>query len=188
MMKLSKVGADLIKKYEGCRLTAYLCPANVWTIGWGHTGGVKQGQVITQAQADDIFIKDLQEFVDGVNKLVKVELNQNQFDALVSFAYNCGVAALQKSTLLEYVNKKQFDKAASEFDKWNKGGEIVLQGLVRRRNEEQGLFEKPIQNPKVEQKEHAYIKTGSMPIEQAEKIADDLKEKYNWKIVHVMKV
>jgi lysozyme len=77
MMKLSKVGANLIKKYEGCRLKAYLCPANVWTIGWGHTEGVKQGQVITQAQADALFDKDNQRFVDGVNKLLKVEVNQS---------------------------------------------------------------------------------------------------------------
>jgi lysozyme len=140
MMKLSKVGADLVKKYEGCKLKAYLCPANKWTIGWGHTGGVKQGQVITQAQADALFDKDIQRFVDGVNKLVKVEINQNQFDALVSFAYNCGVTALQKSTLLEYVNKKQFSKAAAEFDLWTKGNGKVLHGLVRRRDEEQALF------------------------------------------------
>jgi lysozyme len=140
MMKLSKAGADLIKKYEGFKLTAYLCPANVWTIGWGHTGNVKKGQVITQAQADALFDKDIQRFVDAVNQAVKVEVTQNQFDALVSFAYNCGVGALQKSTLLEYVNKRQFSKAAAEFDRWTKGKGKVLPGLVRRRDEEQALF------------------------------------------------
>jgi lysozyme len=186
MMKISKVGAVLIKKYEGCRLKAYKCPAGVWTIGYGHTGNVKEGQVITQAHADDLFDKDIQRFVDGVNNAVKVELNQNQFDALVSFAYNCGVGALQKSTLLQFVNKKQFVKASAEFAKWNKGGGKVLQGLVRRRNEEQALFDRPIPKPKKEQKELAFIKTGSMPIEQAEKVAAELKEKYGWKIVHVI--
>lgn len=145
-MKLSKVGANLIKKYEGCRLTAYLCPANVWTIGYGHTGNVKKGQTITQAQAEILFDKDIQRFVDGVEKLVSVELNENQFSALVSFAYNCGIGALQKSTLLEYVNKKQFDKASAEFDKWTKGGGKVLPGLVKRRNEEQSLFDQPVVN------------------------------------------
>jgi lysozyme len=141
MMKLSKVGADLIKKYEGCRLKAYKCPAGVWTIGFGHTGNVIEGQVITQAQADALFDKDVQKFVDGVNKLVKVEINQNQFDALVSFAYNLGIGALKKSTLLQYVNKKQFDKAANEFDRWNKADGKVLKGLVNRRNSEEALFE-----------------------------------------------
>jgi lysozyme len=146
MMKLSKTGAALIKKYEGCELKAYKCPAGIWTIGWGHTGNVKQGQTITQVQADALFDKDIQRFVDGVNKLVKVELNENQFSALVSFAYNCGIGALQKSTLLEYVNKKQFDKAGAEFDKWNKARNPktkqleVLPGLAKRRDEEQALF------------------------------------------------
>jgi lysozyme len=140
MMKLSKVGADLIQKYEGCSLKAYKCPAGIWTIGYGHTGGVKQGQVLTQAQADKLFDTDIQRFVEGVNKCVKVDINQNQFDALVSFAYNCGVTALQKSTLLEYVNKKQFSKAAAEFDRWTKSNGKVLPGLVRRRDEEQALF------------------------------------------------
>jgi lysozyme len=185
-MKLSKVGADLIKKYEGCKLKAYLCPANKWTIGWGHTGGVKQGQVITQAQADALFDKDIQRFVDGVNELVKVEVNQNQFDALVSFAYNCGVDALRKSTLLKYVNGKEFSKASAEFDRWNKGNGKELAGLIKRRNGEQALFDKPIPKSKEVQKKYAYIKTGSMPIDQAEKIAVELKEKYGWKIVHVM--
>jgi lysozyme len=141
MMKLSKAGADLIKKYEGCRLKAYKCPAGVWTIGFGHTGNVKEGQVINQVQADALFDKDVQKFVEGVNKLVKVEINQNQFDALVSFTYNLGIGALKKSTLLQYVNKKQFDKAANEFDRWNKAGGEVLKGLVNRRNSEEALFE-----------------------------------------------
>jgi lysozyme len=141
MMKLSKVGADLIQKYEGCSLKAYKCPAGIWTIGYGHTGGVKQGQVITQSQADALFDKDVQKFVDGVIKLVKVDINQNQFDALVSFSYNLGIGALKKSTLLQYVNKKQFDKAAIEFDRWNKAGGKVLKGLVNRRNSEEALFE-----------------------------------------------
>jgi lysozyme len=187
MMKLSKVGADLIKKYEGCRLKAYKCPAGVCTIGYGHTGNVKEGQVITQAHADDLFDKDIQRFVDGVNKVVNVILNQNQFDALVSFSYNCGVGALQNSTLLEYVNKKQFAKASAEFNKWNKGGGKVLQGLVKRRNDEQALFDKPVPAG-IKHVELAYIKTGSMPIEEAEKHAAEWKEKYGWKIVHVVKI
>jgi lysozyme len=154
MMKLSKVGADLIKKYEGCRLTAYLCPANVWTIGWGHTGNVKKGQKISQAEADALFDKDIKRYVDGVNEIVKVEVNQNQFDALVSFAYNCGVDALKKSTLAKFVNAKQFSKAAAEFDRWNKGNGKVLPGLVRRRDEEQALFLSLVKEVKSESNIH----------------------------------
>lgn len=146
MKKLSQTGLNLIKKFEGCRLKAYKCPAGVWTIGYGSTAGVKEGQVITQAEADSLLLRDLQRFVDAVNKAVKVEMNQNQFDALVSFTYNCGIGALQKSTLLEYVNKKQYNKASAEFDKWNKARNPktkqleVLPGLARRRDEEQALF------------------------------------------------
>jgi lysozyme len=185
-MKLSKAGADLIKKYEGCRLKAYKCPAGIWTIGYGHTGNVKEGQVITQTQADELFDKDIQRFVDGVNRIVKVEINQNQFDALVSFAYNCGLGALEKSTLLKHVNTKLFDLAAIEFAKWNKGGGKVLTGLVRRRADEQALFNKPVSVAK-ESTELAVIKTGSMPIDVAEKRAAEIKEKYGG-IVHVVKV
>jgi lysozyme len=139
-MKLSKAGADLIKKYEGCRLKAYKCPAGIWTIGYGHTGNVKEGQVITQSQADELFDKDVQRFIGGVYKLIKVEINQLQFDALVSFAYNCGIGALQKSTLLELVNKKDFSGAVKEFARWNKASGKVLPGLSKRRAEEAELF------------------------------------------------
>jgi lysozyme len=188
MMKLSKTGADLIKKYEGCRLTAYLCPANVWTIGWGHTGNVKKGQTITQVQADTFFDKDIQRFVDGVNDIVKVEINQNQFDALVSFTYNCGVDALRKSSLAKYLNAKQFDKASAEFDRWNKGGGEVLKGLINRRKEERTLFDKqiPAAIKPTTGNELAYIKTGSMPIKEAEKRADEIKQRYGG-VVHIMK-
>jgi GH24 family phage-related lysozyme (muramidase) len=139
-MNLGSAGKNLIKRYEGCRLQAYKCPAGVWTIGYGHTGNVKQGQTITQAQADALFDKDVQGFVDGVKRCIKVSVNQNQFDALVSFAYNCGVGALQNSDLLKYINKGDFAKAAKEFDRWNKGGGKVLAGLVRRRVAEKELF------------------------------------------------
>jgi lysozyme len=144
--KLSQVSINLIKKFEGCRLKAYKCPAGIWTIGYGSTSGVKEGQVITQQQADALLEKDLQRFVDGVNKLVTVDLNQNQFDALVSFAYNCGIGALQKSTLLQLVNKKDFANAAKEFDKWVKVDGKVLKGLQNRRNEEQVLFLKEMKD------------------------------------------
>ena len=103
-MKTSQNGINLIKKYEGCRLTAYKCPAGLWTIGYGHTKNVKSGQKITQKQAENFLKQDLKTFEKGVEKAVKVRLNQNQFDALVSFAYNCGLGALKTSTLLRKLN------------------------------------------------------------------------------------
>ena len=130
---ISKKGIDLIKSFEGCKLKEYRCPAGVLTIGYGHTGDVKEGQVITQAQADSLLVKDLQRFVDGVNKLLKVEVTQCQFDALESFSYNCGLGSLQKSTLLKCVNAKWWTNASKEFLKWNKAGSKVLAGLTRRR-------------------------------------------------------
>lgn len=142
--KISQTGIDLIKSFEGCSLKAYRCPANVLTIGYGHTGGVKEGQVITQQEAERLLRVDLGSYESAVNKYVKAIINQNQFDALVSFAYNCGCGALQKSTLLKYLNQGMYKEAADQFDLWNKGGGQVLKGLVRRRAAEKELFLTPI--------------------------------------------
>ena len=142
-MNISQVGIDLIKKFEGLRLTAYKpVPTEIhFTIGYGHYGpDVKQGQTITKQQAESMLVNDLKRYVDGVNKYVKVKLNQNQFDALVSFTYNCGVGALQTSRLLQLVNQSDFIGAANEFARWNKAGGNVLAGLTRRREEEKQLF------------------------------------------------
>ena len=119
-MKISKVGLDLIKSFEGCYLKAYKCPAGVWTIGWGTTEpingvAIHEGLVITQEQADQLLANNLKAYEDGVMKYVKVTLNQNEFDALVSFAYNCGVGALQKSTLLTLLNQEKRAEAAEQF-------------------------------------------------------------------------
>lgn len=131
----SQNGINLIKKYEGCRLTAYKCPAGRWTIGYGHTGGVKQGMTITQAQADNYLKQDLKRFETSVNTLIKVELNQNQFDALVSFTYNCGPGNLQ--TLIK---NRTLTQIADALLLYNKGGVKVLAGLTKRRNDERTLF------------------------------------------------
>lgn len=139
-MKTSKNGINLIKKYEGCRLTAYKCPANVWTIGYGHTKGVKSGMKITQAQAEAYLKSDLATYEDAVNEYVKVPINQNQFDALVSFSFNCGTDALKTSTLLNRLNKRDYSGAANEFLRWNKANGKVLNGLVKRRTEERSSF------------------------------------------------
>lgn len=141
-MKTSQNGINLIKQFEGCRLTAYKCPAGRWTIGYGHTSGVKAGQKITRKQAEQFLKSDLKQFEKGVEKVVKVSLNQNQFDALISFSYNCGLGALQNSTLLKKLNKKDYKGASAEFPRWNKVNGRILEGLKRRRKAERALFDK----------------------------------------------
>lgn len=139
-MKTSDKGIALIKEFEGCKLAAYKCPAGVWTIGIGTTKGVKSGMVITEGQAVDFLKRDLAIFEAAVNKLVKVEISQAQFDALIAFAYNVGEGALSKSTLLKKLNAGDAKGAAAEFSKWNKAGGKALAGLTRRRAAESALF------------------------------------------------
>lgn len=157
-MRISKVGMDLIKSFEGCSLKAYKCPAGVWTIGWGTTepiNGVKphEGMVITQQQADDLLVKNLKSYENAVNEYVTYSINQNKFDALVSFAYNCGNGALKTSTLLKKLNSGDIQGAANEFLRWNKANGKVLNGLTRRRQAERKLFlkeeEEVIKNIKI---------------------------------------
>lgn len=144
-MKTSSKGIKLIESFEGLRLTSYQDSVKVWTIGYGHTGKVngktlKAGMKISKSKANSLIKSDLSEFEKGVDKLVNVKLTQHQFDALVSFSYNLGLGNLGSSTLLKYVNKKQFAKASAEFIKWNKAGGKVLNGLTRRRAAEKKLF------------------------------------------------
>jgi lysozyme len=144
-MKTHKItsprGIDLIKQFEGLRLTAYQDMVGVWTIGYGHTGpDVKPGLTITQQRAEQLLINDLVQFERGVNDLVTVQINQNQFDALVSFTYNLGVGSLQKSTLLRLLNAGSYQPAADEFPRWNRAGGNVVAGLARRRYAERQLF------------------------------------------------
>ena len=143
--KTSPAGIELIKGFESCQLAAYLCPAGKWTIGYGHTGpDVKPGLTITQQQAEQLLINDLVQFERRVNDLVTVQINQNQFDALVSFSYNLGVGALQKSTLLRLLNAGSYQPAADEFPRWKRAGGNVVAGLTRRRYAERQLFLTPI--------------------------------------------
>lgn len=140
-MKVSQKGINIIKKYEGCKLESYLCPAQVLTIGYGHTGSdVKRNMKITEQEAEKLLQKDLERFEIGVLKSVKVNLTQNQFDSLVSFSYNCGLGNLQSSTLLKLLNLGDKQSAAKEFVKWCKANGKVLDGLLKRRLEEQKLF------------------------------------------------
>ena len=139
-MEISKNGIILIKKFEGCSLKAYKCPAGVWTIGYGHTNKVFVDDVITQEEAETLLKQDLIIHCNNVSKLVKVHLNQNQFDALVSFEYNVGYGAFQNSTLLKLLNQGKYKEAAAQFDRWIYAGKKVLPGLVNRREAEKELF------------------------------------------------
>lgn len=142
-MRINNKGLELIKKYEGCRLLAYKCPAGVWTIGYGHTAGVKSGMAITKADAERLLLQDLKRFEEGVEALVKVPLTSNQFSALVSFAFNCGISALRSSTLLKKLNVGDLNGAAREILRWDKVNKKPVEGLTKRRKEEQQLFLTP---------------------------------------------
>lgn len=134
-------GLELLKEFEGCKLEAYKDLGGVWTIGWGHTGGVEEGAKITQCEADALLDKDLKTFCEGVSKLVtNRHISANQFSAMVCFAYNVGLGNFKFSTLLRCVNKNNVEGAAGEFLRWNKVKGIVSAGLVRRRQREKELF------------------------------------------------
>lgn len=143
-MKISKDGINLIKHFEGLRLTAYKAVSSerFYTIGYGHYGkDVKKDEKITKEQAQKILENDLQRFVNAVNNSIKVNINQNQFDSLVSLCYNIGTYAFKTSTLVKLINENKFGDASKEFMKWVHSGGKVLQGLVRRRKLEMKMFE-----------------------------------------------
>lgn len=140
-MHISDRGVEMVARYEGCRLKAYLCPAGKWTIGYGHTQGVKPGDRLTsQEAARELLKKDLEKYESYVNEfvgkgIISFPLNQNMFDALTSFCYNCGKGNLQK-----LVSGRDAATVGSKMLLYNKGGGKVLAGLVRRRKEESALF------------------------------------------------
>jgi lysozyme len=140
-MKISQEGVNLIKHFEGCRLEAYKCPAGVWTIGYGHTKGVKEGDAIEQEAAEAFLIEDLEAFEQAVARLVKVPITQQQFDALVSFTFNLGAGNLAASTLLRKLNNYQYIEVPEQMMRWVKAGGQVLDGLIRRRAAEAALFQ-----------------------------------------------
>jgi len=137
---ISKNGLELTKEFEGCKLVSYLDSGGVWTIGYGHTNGIKRYMECTQDQADEWLLSDIQSAQDDVNKLVKVSLTQNQFDALVSFTFNLGYWSLRRSTLLRILNSGNYLGAANEFSKWNRDNGMIVDGLVHRRAAEKLLF------------------------------------------------
>ncbi|OCK42533.1 hypothetical protein BA195_10175 [Tenacibaculum soleae] len=149
-MIISQRGLNLIKKHEGFRNNPYLCPSGIPTIGYGNTYYNDSTKVkltdtpITLKEAETLLKSVVNQFEKGVSNLIKVELNQNQFDALVSFSYNVGLGAFASSTLLKRINNNPFDEDIKyQFRRWNKSGGKVLKGLKKRRNEESYLYFTP---------------------------------------------
>lgn len=135
----------LIKRWEGCRLEAYPDPASggePWTIGWGATGpGIKKGVRWTQAQADDRLALDVERFMRGVRESVRRPVSDNQLGAMTSLAYNIGIGAFRRSTLLRLFNAGDTVGAGKQFDRWNKANGRVMKGLIRRRADERAVYE-----------------------------------------------
>lgn len=155
-MKISNNGLDLIKKYEGCYLNAYKCPAGVWTIGYGHTTSF-QGESITQEQADRLLIEDVEKFEKKVNNYNSIyNWNQNEFDALVSFAFNIG-----SINQLTQNGKRSKSQIANAIPLYNKASGKVLSGLTKRRLEEQKLFNTPISTSQLGETGSPVISRGS---------------------------
>lgn len=149
-MKISETGLNLIKEFEGCRLTAYKDPAGIPTIGYGHTKGVKLGQKITQAQADEYLRQDVASAEKAVSKY-KYNYNQNQFDALVSFTFNCGAGNLK---LITSNGNRTLEQISARLPNYVKAGGHVLAGLIRRRAAEKKLFDTPCSIINIENKKY----------------------------------
>ena len=147
MRQINKAGLDLIKSFEGLRLKAYPDPGTggvPWTIGYGSTKGVKRGMVISADQAEKLLLSDLEDACKAVEKYVTVPLNDNQFAALVSFVFNCGSGNFVSSTLLRRLNEGEYGSVPMQLMRWTKAAGRVLPGLVRRREAEGFLFQKPV--------------------------------------------
>ena len=135
---------ELVKGFEGFSPKAYLCPAGVPTIGYGHTGNVRPDDTITPEEAESLLEKDLAKFDAGIKKSVKVPLNENQLAALTSFACNVGLGAFNNSTLLKQLNEGHYELAADQLLRWTKAAGKELKGLVRRRAAERAVFLTPV--------------------------------------------
>ena len=140
-MNISNEGISLIKKFEGCKLEAYYDAVDVLTIAYGRTKNVQAGDTCTQEQADAWLEEELHEYGGYVNDAVKVDLEQNQFDALVSWVYNLGPTNLSSSTMLKVINEEKYNEVPAQIRRWNKAGGNVLDGLTRRREAEALLFQ-----------------------------------------------
>ena len=143
-MKMGKKGIDLIKHFEGFSPTVYACPSGVPTLGFGSTHGITMDSPpITEEEGLELLMLDIAKFERAVERLITAPLNQNQFDALVSFSFNLGSGSLQNSTLRRRVNRSEYERAAEEFPRWVFAGGRKLKGLVRRRYAERELFLTP---------------------------------------------
>lgn len=140
-MNTSEEGIKLIKHFEGFEANAYKCPAGVWTIGYGHTKDVTEGDEWSEAHASHMLEVELEEFERYIHDCVEVELTQYQFDALVAWIYNLGVGNFKSSTLLKVLNSGDYDAVPEQIERWNKAGGVVLKGLVRRRAAESLMFQ-----------------------------------------------
>ena len=140
LMKLGERGTEILKYFEGCKLTAYQDSVGVWTIGYGHTKGVYDGMTITQDQAEQMLLSELEEYEGYIENMVTVPITQNQFDSLVVWVYNLGPTNFKNSTLLKELNAGNYNAAGQEITRWNKAGGKVLAGLVKRREAEAELF------------------------------------------------
>lgn len=148
MNQIPDAAVKLIQDFEGCRLTAYQDQRGIWTIGYGHTGAVYPGQTISQEEAARLLSSDISKTCRAVEACVTVPINDNQFGALVSLAYNIGMGNFVKSTLLEKLENRDYVGASEQFLVWDKlhtsEGVITDIGLLRRRKAEQALFNKPV--------------------------------------------
>ena len=149
-MKISQAGIDLIRRFEGCKLKPYLCPAGYWTVGYGHVIGngktKPEKQLYTQEEVNELLRTDLARFEQGVLRYCPVPLTQFEFDSLVSFSFNLGLGVLQRSTLRRKILRQDKQAAARNILKYNKAGGQVLKGLTRRREAEYRMFTKETNN------------------------------------------
>lgn len=144
-MKTNQAGLDLIKHFEGFGDKPYKDMGGVPTIGYGHTQGVKLGDsIITEQQAEQLLISDVGRFEGQIEDLLEVDVNENQFSALVCFVFNLGIGSLRRSTLLRCINKEDFSTAANKFLAWNRVGTRIVDGLTARRQAESELFQRPV--------------------------------------------
>ena len=140
-MKISSEGLELIKHFEGCETTAYQDSVGVWTIGYGHTKGVEEGQTCSIEDTETMLADEMDEYEGYINNMVKVDFEQHEFDALVAWVYNLGPTNLGESTMLKVLNGGQFARVPDQKKRWNRAGGQVLAGLVRRRTAEALMFE-----------------------------------------------
>ena len=143
-MKIGDKGLALIKNAEGCRLESYRDSVGILTVGFGHTSGVFANETITQEEAEELLLEDIDRICyPCIEAHVDVDLNQNQYDALCSFIFNLGCGAFRSSTLLELMNAGDYKAAAQQFARWNRAGGVPLAGLTARRAAEAKLFSAP---------------------------------------------